>query len=66
MSNLLKRILGKEHFPLHHIPLQSMVRRAETGQYKTKPVKVFSFNDLAEAHELMESNLAYGKIVVIV
>lgn len=59
-------MLGENKFPLSNIPMQKIVSNAEIGIYKVKPTKVFSFSDVGQAHELMESNLAYGKIVVCV
>jgi hypothetical protein len=32
--------------------------------YKAKPAKVFRFDEVQDAHRLMESNQANGKIVV--
>ncbi|OUR62321.1 hypothetical protein A9Q74_05655 [Colwellia sp. 39_35_sub15_T18] len=57
-------MLGSENFPLSNIPMQTIVRNAESGLYKVKPAKILSFDEVPEAHKLMESNLAYGKIVV--
>lgn len=57
---------GTKEYPLSKIPMQTIVNRAEAGLYKTKPVKVFRLNELPEAHRLMESNEANGKIVVVV
>ncbi|MGH1543598.1 MAG: zinc-binding dehydrogenase [Arenicella sp.] len=55
---------GTPAFPLSEIPLQDIVTMAEKGCYKSKPVEVFAFEDIALAHELMESDMAGGKIVV--
>jgi NADPH:quinone reductase len=41
-----------------------MVDRVAAGIYQAKPVKVFSFDDIQAAHQLMESGKAMGKIVV--
>jgi len=35
------------------------------GPDQAKPAKVFRFDELPEAHRLMESNTANGKIVVV-
>ena len=37
-----------------------------SGAYAAKPAKVFRFEEIADAHRLMESNQANGKIVVTV
>jgi len=57
-------MLGTDNFPINDIPMQKMVAYAEQGKYKTKPSKVFDFNDISKAHQFMESNEACGKIVV--
>jgi NADPH:quinone reductase len=59
-------VLGTEGFPLADIPLQQMIHMAETGRYKARPVRVFSFDQIAEAHRVMEEGLARGKMVVTV
>jgi NADPH:quinone reductase len=57
-------VTGTPEFPLSEIPFQAIVERAATGDYKAKPAKVFRFEDIQEAHRLMESNQAGGKIVI--
>lgn len=57
-------VTGTPDFPLSEIPFQAIVDRVAAGAYKAKPVKVFSFEDIRDAHRLMESNEAGGKIVV--
>ena len=44
--------------------LQEIVNRVESGRYRTNLFKAFDFNDLHDAHQLMESNRASGKLVV--
>ena len=39
-------------------------REVEDGTYKAKPAKVFGFHEIQDAHRLMESYQATGKIVV--
>ncbi len=36
------------------------------GRYKAKPARVFRLEDIREAHRVMESNQAGGKMVVLV
>ena len=36
------------------------------GRYKAKPTRVFRFEDIWEAHRVMESNEAKGKMVVVI
>jgi NADPH2:quinone reductase len=57
-------VFGTSQFPLSEIPLQTVVDRVASGVYKAKPVRVFRFEEIHEAHRLMESNSAIGKIVV--
>jgi len=52
-------------FPASRIPMQMLVENVEKGFYQAKPAKVFRFDELPEAHRLMESNTANGKIVVV-
>ncbi len=37
----------------------------EAGRYNAKPTRVFRFEDIQEAHRVMESNEARGKMVVV-
>ena len=56
--------VGTDAFPLSAIPLQSIVSKVEAGDYSARPAQVFAFEKIAEAHRLMDSGLAGGKIVV--
>lgn len=44
---------------------QEFINDVEAGKIRLNVSRVFSLNDIAKAHELMESNKASGKIVVI-
>ena len=57
-------VTGTTDFPLSEIPFQAIVDRVAAGIYKAKPTRVFRFEDIQQAHRLMESNQAGGKIVV--
>jgi NADPH2:quinone reductase len=57
-------VTGDPEFPIAEIPFQDFVDRVADGTYKAKPAKVFDFNDIREAHRLMESSGANGKIVI--
>jgi NADPH:quinone reductase-like Zn-dependent oxidoreductase len=57
-------VFGSVEFPLSDVPLQAIVDRVATGDYQAKPARVFRFTEIQEAHRLMESNQANGKIVV--
>jgi hypothetical protein len=43
-----------------------MIGKAEAGRYQAKPVRVFGFEEIVEAHRTMERGLAGGKMVVAV
>ena len=58
-------LFGTKDFPHSAVPMQQIVDRVADGTYKTKPVKVFPFEQIADAHRFMESNSANGKIVVV-
>jgi NADPH2:quinone reductase len=58
-------LFGTKDFPHSDIPMQKIVDRVADGTYKARPVKVFPFEDIADAHRLMEANSANGKIVVV-
>ena len=55
---------GTPDFPLSEIPFQNIVDRAASGVYSAKPVRVFEFDEIQDAHRLLESGTAGGKIVV--
>jgi NADPH:quinone reductase len=57
-------VFGMPQFPLSEVPLQTIVDRVAAGTYKAKPVRVYRFSEIQDAHRLMESNKANGKIVV--
>ena len=56
--------VGSEAFPLSSIPFQEIVEKAEAGVYRASPSRVFDFEKIAEAHEVMEASQAAGKLVV--
>jgi NADPH:quinone reductase-like Zn-dependent oxidoreductase len=55
---------GNADYPLTDVPLQQMIDRVADGTYKAKPARVFRLDEIQDAHRLMESNAANGKIVV--
>jgi hypothetical protein len=56
--------IGTPEFPLSDVPLQSIAEKVAAGRYKAKPSRVFRFEDIREAHRVMESGEAVGKLVV--
>ena len=59
-------VLGSSEFPLAEIPLAEMIGKAESGRYQAKPARVFGFDEIVEAHRVMESGRAGGKMTVSV
>jgi NADPH:quinone reductase len=55
---------GSPDYPLSSIPFQKIADRAAAGIYRAKPAKVFPFEDIKNAHMLMESGQSNGKVVV--
>ena len=59
-------VLGDEHFPITDVPLQAIIEKAERGVFAAKPARTFSFEQVAEAHRVMDAGQAGGKLVVAV
>jgi NADPH:quinone reductase len=57
-------VFGTPQFPLSDVPLHSIAEKVAAGRYKAKPSRVFRFEDIREAHRVMEANEANGKLVV--
>jgi NADPH:quinone reductase-like Zn-dependent oxidoreductase len=57
-------LLGTPEYPVSNIPLQSIVDSITKGAWPGAPAHILPFDQLPEAHRLMESNAANGKIVV--
>jgi NADPH:quinone reductase-like Zn-dependent oxidoreductase len=47
------------------LPFQSLIDQVEAGKMPVRIGKVFKLDDIVEAHRLMESNQAGGKMVVV-
>jgi NADPH:quinone reductase-like Zn-dependent oxidoreductase len=58
--------LGTPDFPLAEIPFQRIAEKIAAGRYGIRSAAVFSFDEIQEAHRLMETGDAFGKIVVVV
>jgi len=58
-------VFGTPGFPLSDVPLQQIAANAAAGQLDAKPVRVFGFDNIQEAHRVMEANKAGGKLVVV-
>jgi len=58
-------VFGTPGFPLSDVPLQDIARQVAAGRLKAKPARVFRFEEIREAHRVMEANEAGGKMVVV-
>ncbi|TDD41496.1 alcohol dehydrogenase [Nonomuraea terrae] len=58
-------VFGTPGFPLSDVPLQEIAEQVAAGRLKAKPSRVFGFEEVREAHRLMEANEAKGKMVVV-
>jgi NADPH:quinone reductase-like Zn-dependent oxidoreductase len=56
---------GTPGFPLADVPLQQIAEDAAAGRLDVKPVRIFRFDEIREAHRVMEANEAQGKMVVV-
>jgi NADPH:quinone reductase-like Zn-dependent oxidoreductase len=58
-------VFGTSGFPLSDVPLQQIAADAAAGRLDVKPVRTFRFEEISEAHRVMEANKAGGKMVVV-
>jgi NADPH:quinone reductase len=58
-------VFGTPGFPLWDVPLQQIAADAAAGRLDVKPVRIFRFEEIREAHRVMEANEAHGKMVVV-
>jgi NADPH:quinone reductase-like Zn-dependent oxidoreductase len=58
-------VFGTPGFPLSDVPLERIAADAADGRLNVKPVRIFGFEEIQEAHRVMEANDAAGKIVVV-
>jgi NADPH:quinone reductase len=58
-------VFGTPGFPLSDVPLQQIAADAAAGRLDVKPVRVFRFDQIHDAHRVMEANEARGKLVVV-
>lgn len=57
---------GEPQFPLNDVEMQEIVDQVTLGNYQAKPSRVFKFEEIHDAHRVMESNQANGKMVVVI
>ena len=58
-------VFGTPEFPLSDVPLQDIAGQVAAGRLKAKPARVFGFEEIREAHRIMEASEAGGKMVVV-
>ncbi|OMC40514.1 zinc-binding alcohol dehydrogenase family protein [Mycobacterium sp. IS-1264] len=58
-------VFGTPGFPLSDVPLQDIARQVAEGRLDAKPARVFTFDQIHEAHRVMEAGEAGGKMVVV-
>jgi NADPH:quinone reductase-like Zn-dependent oxidoreductase len=58
-------VFGTPGFPLSDVPLQAIAADVAAGRLNAKPSLVFTFDQIREAHRVMEANEAGGKMVVV-
>jgi NADPH:quinone reductase-like Zn-dependent oxidoreductase len=58
-------VFGTPGFPLSDVPLQTLAEEVAAGRLKAKPSRVFRFEEIHEAHRVMEAGEAKGKMVVV-
>jgi NADPH:quinone reductase-like Zn-dependent oxidoreductase len=56
--------IGTDEYPISTIPLQEIVGKVEAGDYSAAPSRVLAFEQIGEAHRVMEAGAAAGKLVV--
>jgi NADPH:quinone reductase-like Zn-dependent oxidoreductase len=59
-------VFGQPEFPLSDVPLGEIVKMIAAKKFEAEPSKVFKFEEIREAHRVMEASEANGKMVVLV
>ncbi|MDN4985599.1 zinc-binding alcohol dehydrogenase family protein [Bradyrhizobium sp. WYCCWR 13022] len=59
-------VFGTPGFPLSDVPLGEIAADAAAGRLDVKPTRIFRFDEIHEAHRVMEANEAIGKMVVVI
>jgi NADPH:quinone reductase-like Zn-dependent oxidoreductase len=58
-------VFGTPGFPLSDVPLGQIAKDAAAGRLDVKPVRIYRFDEIREAHRAMEANEFSGKMVVV-
>ncbi|KAL3494385.1 alcohol dehydrogenase zinc-binding domain protein [Aspergillus germanicus] len=59
-------VFGQPEFPLSDVPMDEIVKMVADGKFKAEPSRVFKFEEIREAHRVMEASEANGKMVIVV
>lgn len=59
-------VFGSPAFPVSDVPLQRIAHDIAQGRWDAKPSRIFRFDQIREAHRVMEANEAHGKMVVVI
>lgn len=59
-------VLGGPDYPLADVPLDAIYAKVEAGVLPARPVRTFRFDEIVEAHRVMEAGGALGKMTVTV
>ena len=59
-------VFGEPGFPVSDVPLQDIAAQVARSELEATPSRVFSFDQIREAHRVMEAGEAGGKMVVVV
>ena len=57
-------VLGSPAYPLAEVPLEAIFEQVAAGKLQGQPVRVFAFDEIVEAHRVLEAGTAGGKMVV--
>lgn len=58
-------VYATPEYPLSDIPFQRMIDWAEAGAIKVKPARIFRFDEIQQAHRVLDAGTAGGKMVVV-
>ncbi|CAN6671145.1 hypothetical protein TRVA0_044S00518 [Trichomonascus vanleenenianus] len=59
-------VFGEPEFPVSEVKLKDVVRMISEKKFNADPSRVFKFDEIQEAHRVMEASQAKGKLVVVV
>jgi NADPH:quinone reductase-like Zn-dependent oxidoreductase len=58
-------VFGNPGFPVSDVPFGEIAQQIADGKLDAAPARVFSFDDIREAHRVAEAGEAAGKLVVV-